>query len=76
MKLLAIPDANGHPVLWVNADHLVSVSRLHLQTGRDVRLLAEIKVEGMPLHRLELGTFASIEAADRQWAAFLEQLQN
>ena len=34
MKLLAIPDATGKPLLWINAEHLVSVSRVHLHDGR------------------------------------------
>ena len=75
MKLLAIPDASGKPLLWINADHLVSVSRIHLQTGRDVRLVAEIKIDGMPLQRVELGTFGSIQASEVPWASFLELLQ-
>ena len=76
MQLLPIPDASGSPIFWINADHLVSVSRLHIQTGRDVRLVAELKIEGMPLHRVELGTFDTIASADSSWTAFLERLQS
>ncbi|MBT2519075.1 hypothetical protein J7E29_16660 [Streptomyces sp. ISL-90] len=75
MKLLAIPDATGKPLLWINAKHLVSVARLHLQTGREVILVAELKVDGMPLQRVELGTFGSLEETDAPWATFLERLQ-
>jgi len=75
MKLLAIPDASGKPLLWINAEHLVSVGRIHLHDGREVRLIAELKVDGMPLQRIELGTFDSLEAADAPWETFLSRLQ-
>jgi hypothetical protein len=75
MKLLAIPDASGKPLLWINAEHLVSVGRIHLHDGREVRLIAELKVDGMPLQRIELGSFDSVETADAPWAAFLGHLE-
>lgn len=75
MKLLALPDASGKPLLWINAEHLVSVGRVHLHDGREVRLIAELKVDGMPLQRVELVTFASLEETDAPWAMFLDRLQ-
>ena len=76
MNLLPIPDASGSPLFWINAHHLISVSRLHIHSGRDVRLIAELKVEGMPLHRVELGTFDNGTSADPTWTAFLNRLQS
>jgi hypothetical protein len=75
MKLLAIPDATGKPLLWINAEHLVSVSRLHFNTGRDLELRAELKIDGMPLQRINLGVFATPELADVAWAEFLARLE-
>ena len=75
MKLLAIPDASGKPLLWINAEHLVSVGRIHLHDGQEVRLIAELKVDGMPLQRIELGSFRSIEDVDAAWTTFLGRLE-
>jgi hypothetical protein len=71
MKLVPVPPANGRPVLWVNPDHLTSVGRLDFDTGNSVQLRAELKVEGMPLQRVDVGTFPTIEMADAAWASFL-----
>ncbi|KRE28235.1 hypothetical protein [Agromyces sp. Soil535] len=75
MKLLAIPDASGKTMLWINAEHLVSVGRIELHDGREVRLIAELKVEGMPLQRIELGAYSSPQEADTPWASFLARLE-
>ena len=75
MKLLPITDATGKPLFWINADHLVSVQRLDFETGESVQLRAELKVEGMPLQRVELGTFPTSDSADLAWSDFLGRLE-
>jgi hypothetical protein len=71
MKLLPIVFEDGRPQLWVNPSHVTAVSRLDFDTGEEIQLRAELKVEGMPLQRVDLGTYASTSEADRAWAAFL-----
>jgi len=75
MRLLAIPDPSGKAKLWVNADHLVSVGRLQHGAPDGIALSAELKVDGMPLYRAPIGTFADASAADVAWSSFLEELQ-
>lgn len=75
MKLVPIPGLNGRPMLWVNPERIAAVTRLDYDTGKSVQLRAELKVEGMPLQRVDLGTFASVELADQAWVAFMNRLQ-
>ncbi|WP_448812134.1 hypothetical protein [Agromyces bauzanensis] len=74
MKLVPVPGANGQPVLWVNPEHIASVSRLDYDTGNGVQLRADLKIEGIPLQRINLGDFASTADADVAWSAFLGEL--
>lgn len=55
MHLIGVPDASGKPAIWINADHLVSVQPVVRTGERDVTLEAELKVDGMPLQRINLG---------------------
>lgn len=76
MRLLAIPEPAGRqPTLWINADHLVSVQRIERGAAAGRELVAELKVDGMPLHRVTLGTFLEKSERDDAWTAFLAQLQ-
>lgn len=76
MHLIGVPDASGKPALWINADHLVSVQPVVRTGERDVTLEAELKVDGMPLQRINLGAHADRAAADVAFDAFLHNLQN
>ena len=75
MQLLHIPPAKGAPDLWVNADHLVSVARLQRRAPEGIELTAELKIEGMQLLRVPVGTFLELPEADAAWSAFLVELQ-
>lgn len=75
MRLLPIPDADGNPTMWINADHLVSVQAVTRGGERGVVLDAELKVDGMPLHRVRLGEHADKADADAAFARFLAVLQ-
>ena len=75
MKLLGVPDATGKPTIWINADHLVSVSSVLRGGASGVLLDAELKVDGMPLYRVPLGEHATREAAEERFRDFLNQLQ-
>ena len=75
MRLIGIPDASGQPAIWINADHLVSVQPIYSNDGTSDLLTAELKVDGMPLYRVKLGTFDTRAAAQAKWAWFLEELQ-
>jgi hypothetical protein len=76
MHLIGVPDASGKPAIWINADHLVSVQPLVRTGERDVILEAELKVDGMPLQRINLGTYADRAAADLAFEAFLQKLEH
>ncbi|KAA9106003.1 hypothetical protein [Microbacterium rhizomatis] len=76
MKLIGVPDISGHPTIWINADHLVSVQSI-LRTGeRAIMLEVELKIDGMPLMRINLGPHDGRVAAETAFTEFLEQLQN
>lgn len=76
MHLIGVPDASGKPAIWINADHLVSVQPVVRTGERDVTLEAELKVDGMPLQRINLGAHADRAAADVAFDAFLHKLQH
>lgn len=76
MRLLALPDKDGRPTFWVNADHIVMIQRQDSKTGAGIHVVAEVKVDGMPLFRTPVGDFDDLPHADTAWAAFLEQLQH
>lgn len=73
MKLVPVASQDGRPFLWVNPDHISSVSRLDFEAGDLIQLRAELKVEGMPLQRIDIGTFSSPRLADTAWQDFLAQ---
>ncbi len=74
MKLVPVPSENGQPVLWVNPEHITSVGRLDYDAGDRQQLRAELKIEGMPLQRVNLGEFRSAADANAAWLAFLDEL--
>ena len=75
MQLLHIPPAKGVPDMWINADHLVSVARLQHQGPNGLELSAELKIEGMQLLRVPIGTFLELADADAAWSTFVVDLQ-
>lgn len=76
MKLIELADPTGkHPSMWVNADHVVSVMPVHTNNGTVISAIAEVKLEGMPLHRVGLGEHASVAEAEVAFRAFLDHLQ-
>lgn len=75
MRLIGVTDASGKPTLWINADHLVSVQPIMRTGERDVLLEAELKVTGMPLQRIGLGSHSDRDAAVAAFHEFLAKLQ-
>jgi len=75
MQLIPVPDADGRAQLWINADHLASVQQNQRHGAHGILLEAELKVDGLPLHRVQLGEHASQEDADAAFHRFLTQLQ-
>ncbi|MCK8468747.1 hypothetical protein M0722_16245 [Microbacterium sp. KSW4-16] len=76
MKLIELVDPTGkRPSMWVNVNHVVSVVPAHMNHGTGITAAAEVKLEGMPLHRFVLGEYASTEAAEEAFSAFLGRLQ-
>lgn len=75
MQLIPMPDAAGHVSFWINADHLVSVQQNQRRGAEGIVLDAEVKVDGLPLHRIPLGEHPDAETADAVFHRFLTQLQ-
>lgn len=76
MRLLPLPDASGTPQLWINADHLVSVMLVVRGSEHGVNADVEVKVDGMPLHRIPLGEHADKAAAEVAFTEFRRVLEN
>lgn len=76
MRLLGVPDASGKPTIWINADHLVSVQPVARTGAHSIELAAELKVDGMPLLRINLGEHPDRESTDAAFENFLERLQS
>lgn len=76
MRLLGVPDASGKPTIWINADHLVSVQPVARTGAHSVELAAELKVDGMPLLRINLGEHPDRDSADAAFEDFLTRLQS
>jgi len=71
MRLVPIPDLDGAPTRWVSAEHVVSVQPQYLAGAQGTILVGDVKVDGMPLLRVQLGEhFEKVEAE----AAFLRFL--
>lgn len=76
MQLLELPDPLGKkPSMWVNVDHVVSVMPMYRNTGTAITAEAEVKLEGMPLHRVSLGDHTTTAQAEEAFEAFLGRLQ-
>ncbi|MDR5700173.1 hypothetical protein [Agromyces aerolatus] len=71
MRLVPFPGNNGNPLMWVNPEHVASVTRIDQQTGEGVQLRAELNVEGMVFQRVDLRDYPTTNAADTAWLAFL-----
>lgn len=76
MRLIAIPDENGKPELWINADHLVSVQPVYRGGVTGIVVDAELKVDGMPLYRVKLGEHFDRSDAEAAFERWLDQLQH
>lgn len=76
MRLLALPDMSGRPTFWVNADHVALVQRHDTRGPDGVHVVAEVKVDGMPLFKTPVGIFVELVDADAAWTSFLEQMQH
>jgi len=75
IRLIPVPDANGVPQLWVNVTHLVSVMPVYRSGATGFVVDAELKIDGLPLHRVWLGEHfdrSSAEDAFRQWLLLLQ----
>lgn len=76
MKLIELADPTGkHPSMWINVNHVVSVTPAHTNNGSGVTAAAEVKLEGMPLHRVALGEHETSAGAEEAFSAFLDRLQ-
>ncbi len=74
MKLVPLPGRDGKPTVWVAPAHVTAVIREDMRTGTAIQLRAEVKVEGLSLHRVHLGEHPDQAAADAAWQAFLDTL--
>lgn len=75
MRLIGIPDVSGAPASWINSNHLASVRPLYTTDARGDLLAVELNVEGLPLHKVKLGEFESLTAAQASWTSLLYELQ-
>lgn len=75
MELIGVPDVHGRVQFWINADHLVSVQQLIRHGEHGFVLEAELKVDGMPLHRVPLGEHPGTDDAEAVFHQFLSRLQ-
>ena len=75
MRLLPIPDENGKPMLWINADHLVSVQPQYRAGVSGIVAAVELKVDGMPLQRIALGEHFDRTQAEAAFGRFMSTLQ-
>ena len=75
MRLIPIPDADGDPQIWINVDHLVSVMPVYRGGATGTLVHAEVKVDGMPLYRVNLGEHPDRGAAQLAFGRWLDQLQ-
>ena len=75
MKLIPIPDVDGNPQMWINVDHLVSVTPIYRGGATGIVVEAELKVDGMQLFRVKLGEHAERAAAQLAFEGWLDQLQ-
>lgn len=76
MKLIPIPDVNGTPQIWINVDHLVSVMPIYRGGAAGTVVDAELKVDGMPLYRVNLGEHYDKAAASAAFEGWLLRLQD
>lgn len=71
MELIPLPGNDGRVTMWVRAQHVAVIVRIDQRTGDGVQVRADLKVEGMPLIRVNIADVADAAAADEAWAGFL-----
>lgn len=75
MRLIPVPDKDGTPTMWVNADHIVNVIPVYRGGVNGIVVDAELKVDGMPLHRVPLGEHFNRDEAEAVFAEWIARLQ-
>ncbi len=74
-RLIALTEERGASVAWVNPDHIVSVRPVVTRSGDRARVLAEIKLAGMPTERFVVDVDCHEDELDCIWHAFITLLQ-
>lgn len=75
MELIPLPGTDGRVTMWVRARNVAVIIRIDQRTGDGVQVRADLKVEGMPLIRVNVADVADAAAADEAWASFLARFE-
>ncbi|PRB14114.1 hypothetical protein CQ042_11540 [Microbacterium sp. MYb62] len=76
MRLIELLDAAGASrSMWVNVDHVISVTPMHRDAPPMVIAEAEVRLDGAPSLRVALGEHTSARDAEEAFRSFLEYLQ-
>lgn len=62
--------------LWVNPEHIVTLQPIRSETGATTTLDVEVKMTGMNLIRVRVGSFPDAAAAGAAWREFLTALSS
>lgn len=73
-RLIALTDDRGTSSTWINPDHIVSVRPVVTNAGDRSKVLAEVKLVGMPIERFVVDDDCASEDLDRVWGAFIAKL--
>ena len=78
MRLVQFGSHAAKPLsgVWVNVDHLVTLAPIVSETGTSLHLSAEFKLEGLPIQRIKIGDYETLDAAAAAWANLIASLQN
>lgn len=57
--------------IWINPKHIVSLRPLTMGSEPVISLTVQVKLEGMPLFTVSLGTFPTAAEAAREWERFI-----
>lgn len=74
-RLIALTEERGVTIAWVNPDHVVSVRPIVTRAGDRAKVLAEIKLAGMPTERFLVDADCAENDLDLVWGAFIALLE-
>lgn len=73
-RLIPLTDERGTTMAWINPEHIVSLRPIVTKSGGRGKVLAEVKLVGLPAERFVVSADCAEDELDSVWTAFVAEL--